>query len=182
MLFRRKGTEVDVICFPKAAPLLSFAWMFDVLNKQVNSSIFHTTWKNNIQRALIIKPNLCITDIEEHVWKPTFKHCRDLLYMLKDMSITLSDVDKYFKKNGDELEHELNSLCRGVSMCLGKNEEFSWIHLSVVRIGQYRKLRSYCEAANLFLKLRDSLNLKNGSFTDVEKIAAKVSNTFFYCK
>ena len=175
-----RGTDpnIEVICFAKAAPLLSFAWKFDVMVKQKNSSVFHSMWRKAIEQAQANHTNMGIGDIEEQVWKPAFQHCDNLLDQVRSLSMTLSDVDKHFNTlSRPELELELQALLSGVSMCVGQTSRpnFDWICPRVVRIVEYRKLRDYCAAANLFLKLRDELNLTEGDFSDVERISAEVS-------
>ena len=174
-LCKHEGDELHIIGFSKVVPLLSFAWKFDLLTKQVNSSVFDAAWHSCLERASSQKPKLNIADVEHHVWKPAFEHCKKIMTTLKDMSIPLSDVDKYLKTSNEELESELKALSHGVSMCLCKACDDSWIHRSVCKIIEYRKLCAYGKAANLFLKLRDSLKLNKGNFKDVEMIAARVS-------
>ena len=171
---RRQG-NIEILCFTAARPLVSFAWMFHVMEKEINSTIFNSIWHDKFQTTLAEKPMLHITEIETHVWIPTFQDCQSLLNQLENMSIRLNDV-KNLPMDTD-LKHELESMCRGVSKCIGRSVSDNWIDTSVKRIREYHKLCDYGAAANLFLKLRNSLKLQ-GDFSDVEKIAAEVGVSF----
>lgn len=166
---------IDVVCFTKASCLLSFAWKFHIMTKKFTSSLFDATWCTTMQTAR--KSNVTISDIESHVWKPAFKQCQNLLDQLHSQSMTLADVEKHFKNYGErELQNELNVLCCGVSECdQNTNYGKGWIHQRVLRIEEYRKLRNYRDAANTFLKLRDSLKLTKGDFKHVERISEEVN-------
>ena len=170
-LCTRRDSSIDVICFAKAATLQSFAWKFDVMTKQFNSSIFDTKWSAIMKK----QARMSISDIEVQVWDPTFKYCLNLLEQLHNLSMTLTDVDRCFATFSEEqLVHELTILSAGVAMCLMQQHDDGWIHRSVRQVAEYRKLRNYRDAANSFLKLRDSLNLKKGDFRDVERISKEV--------
>jgi hypothetical protein len=170
----RSESKIEVMCLVASSPLLSFAWMFHVMTKEVNSDIFDSTWRSTMLRAINDNPNLTIKDIERGVWIPTFKHCQKLLFQLQDMSITLCDLDEYLRVSDGGLEHELKALCHGLSMCAEKEYCDDWIGSTIARIVEYRKLQDYHAAASLFVKLRTSLNLTKGDFQDVERIASEV--------
>jgi hypothetical protein len=170
-----RGADVEILCFSAASPLLSFAWMFHVMTKKVNSSIFDSTWRSIMLHATSSNPKLALTDLEGAVWTPTIIHCQNLLKTMKERSITLRDIDKYFDASGDEIEQELKALCLGVAMCRKEVYDDHWINAGVALIVEYRKLRQYHAAATLFLELRTILNLTQGDFHDVERIAKEVS-------
>ena len=153
-LCNRQKSNVDVVCFTVAASLLPFAWKFDVMTKHTNSSIFDATWSTVMQQACTNNPNISISHIEVLVWTRAFKHCQ------------------IFEEK--QLVHELKALSAGVAKCLKQPNDDQWIHPSVRRIEEYRKLCGYRDAANSFLELRDSLNLRNGDFKDVERISKEV--------
>ena len=193
-LCRRTDPNIEVVCFVKAAPLLSFAWKFDVMTKQIISTIFDATWHSVMHQALTSNPNLSISDVDGQVWRPAFQHCDKLLVELHSQSMNLFDVDRYFSMmSGPELELELKALLSGVNMCVrqASRPNVDWICQRVKQIMVYRKLNAYCFAANLFLELRDVLNLTEGDFSDVERISAEVSicdpcssilyNVYFRC-
>ena len=171
-LCTRRKSWIDVICFAKAGTLQSFAWKFDVMTKQVNSSIFDTKWS----AIMKMQARMSISDIEVQVWTPTFNYCLNLLEQLHNLSMTLADVDRCFATFSEEqLVHELTILSAGVDMCLMQPHDDRWIRQSVHRVAEYRKLRDYRNAANSFLKLKDSLNLMKGDFRVVKRISKEVN-------
>ena len=173
----RRESIIQVICFQTANCLLSFAWKFHIMTNVCNSGIFDATWPITMKNAFRGNPNMSIADVEAQVWVPAFKHCQNLLEQLASQSMTLADVDKHFQHyRGHELERELKCLFDGVNQCLSQEQRHDkWIRHTVIRIEDYRKLRGYCEAANSFLKLKQSLKLTKGDFTAVERISREVS-------
>ena len=147
-----------------------------MMTTRTNSSIFYATWSTFMKQTRKNNPNMSIRDVEIQVWTPTFGHCQNLLDQLRSFSMTLADVDRHFKdfKEKGELVRELKALSDGVAKCLEQRQDDDWMHTSVQRIEEYRKLRGYCNAANSFLKLRDSLNLIKGDFQTVERISEEV--------
>ena len=180
-----RGSNIEVLRFTTANCLLSFAWMFDVMTKKVNSSIFNDIWCSFMQVACASNPSMSIRDVEVLVWIPTFQSCFNMLKDLDSRSMSLANVDKYFKKYGDQckLKSEIKALFRGVNQCLQQDKsDDSWIDSRVFHIQQYWKLHRYRDAANSFLSLRDSLGLTKGDFTDVERISKEVCNLVcIYC-
>jgi hypothetical protein len=169
----RKQEGIDVICFTIASPLRSFAWKFNVMVKEKNSSLFINTWHDKVRRALTQHLQLNLSEIEKEVWMPTIQHCQTLLSQLEHMSIELCDV-KHLLESGYTLERELKALSLGISICTGRQCSDKWIPASVNCIQEYCKLCDYGAAAKLFLTLRNSLQLE-GDFGDVESIAAEIS-------
>lgn len=172
------------VCFDKAAPLMSFAQRFYILSKEQSSGLFHIMWSHAMKEARAKFPKMHIKDVEEMVWTPAFEHCQQLLNTLCDLSMTLANVDKHFRYyEKSELENQLRLLCCGVNKCFGQVPKFSdnWIPRVVLRIEDYRKLSYYRDAANSFLKLRDSLNLTKGDFRDIEGISKEVMIQHYNC-
>lgn len=186
-LCTRNKSEIEVICFPKASCLLSFAKMFNVMTKTFNSGIFDSTWSTTMKQAHRKSPTMSIRDVEEQVWLPTFGCCREILEQLQLQSMKLGDVDRHFecyRKSEPErelLKKELKLLFKGVNRCLSQHPSDVWIRHAVLRIEEYWKQCSYCNAANSFLKLRDSLKLRSSkNFRDVEMIAREVTLFHFF--
>lgn len=128
-------------------------------------------------------PNIEISDVGSKIWEPVFAQCQQLLEQLYSRSMTLSDVDEYFgqyKKQVQVLEEELRRLFHGVNACCWVNKDPSWIQHAVKRMQEYWRLCAYREAANTFLKLRDTLELTKGDFKDVEKISKDVTTYTIY--
>ena len=143
-----------------------------------NSAIFGSTWSKTMGHAFHSNPNMTISDVGPKVWEPAFTQCQQLLEQLHSGSMTLLIVDKRFSQYKGELERlerDLKSLCDGVNACYGRHTDSSWIHQAVTRMKEYWRLCAYREAANSFLKLRDSLKLTKGDFKDVERISKEVN-------
>lgn len=169
---------VEVICFQSASSLQPFAYMFWIMTHWYNSAIFDSIWSKTMRSACQSNPNMTIGEVCPKIWEPAFTQCQHLLDQLHSRSMTLSNVDRHFHRyKGDlqTLERELGSLFHGVNTCRGERKDISWIHHVVTRMGEYWRLWAYREAANSFLVLRDSLELTNGDFKDVERISKEVN-------
>ena len=174
-LCHHQDSNIHVVCFNKAAPLLSFAQKFYVMTKEFSSGLFQSMWFLTMKEARALCPKMSVNDVESKVWTPAFDNCQQLLTELHGMSMTLANVDRHFQcYSKQQLGNELKVLFDGVNKCLCKSPSDNWIHHVVLRIEDYRKLCGYRNAANSFLKLRDSLKLTNGDFKDVEKISKEV--------
>ena len=175
-LCQRHDSHVDVVCFDKAAPLLLFAKKFYVMTKELNSDLFHAIWSLAMEEDIAKLPKMSVCDIEANVLRPTFDKCQKLIAELRDLSMTLANVDRLFGPYTiPQLEHELKLLLHGVNKCLCQSLSDNWIHHVVLRIEDYRKVCRYQDAANSFLKLRDSLKLTKGDFRDVDRISNQVT-------
>ena len=176
-LCTRSGETTEVICFQSASSLQPFAKQFWIMTRRYNSAIFNSTWSETMSFVHHNNHTMTISDVGPKIWKPAFTQCQKLLDQLKDESLTLSSVDKHFhqyKGKLQTLKGELEHLFQGITCC-GIDENPRWIHLAVTRIEEYWRLCEYCEAANSFLKLRDSLELTKGNFKDVENISKEVN-------
>ena len=142
-----------------------------------NSDIFYSTWATTMKQARDSHPALSISDVESKIWTPAICHCQKLLSKLQGLTMPLVEVDHHFKNyKEDDLESELCLLHDGISKCIPQYSPAGgdWIHNSVCRIADYRKLCNYCEVAKYFLDLRLSLELTQGDFRDVERISQEV--------
>ena len=175
-LCSRDTSDLEVVCFRRAHVLLPFAWKFNVFKVSLNSGLFLTVWSDTLSNAREKNPELSIDDLELQVWAPTFHLCEELLEQLHNLSMTLGDVDRVFHHyEPRQLREQLQLLHSGVCRCGDLNLRDHWIPKAVKKLEDYRKLCSYREAANSFLKLRELLKLSEGNFTDVERISKKVN-------
>ena len=178
---RDESGLIKVVCFNKAVPLSTFASHFYVLTKKFPSSLFRRMWVAGVEQARAKHPTLSISNLKSEVWSPVFKQCQELLDGLKNLSITLGEVDTHFMiyETSGEPKTELRLLFTGLNECLGmKATDDPWIGQAVRRISEYRKLCTYRDAANSFLELKAFLQLSGGDFSDVERISNEVIMLF----
>ena len=176
---RVESGEIRVLCFDKAAPLLSFAWKFCVLTKKKNSHLFLALWSSTMHQARRNNPELSIRDVESKVWVPVFQLCQELLQKLQDLSMTLGEVDSHFKDFEErDITTQLKLLFHGINECIKQQLSDHRIQQSVQKISEYWQLCSYRDAADSFLQLRDLLKLSEGDFRDVERISNEVISLF----
>ena len=166
--------QVQLVCFKSAGSLSNFAEGFFVLSQKHGSELFNTAWREAMSVAVKDNPDLTLDNVYPLVWQPCLDWCKQLLLSLSNLSMKLVDVDKVFKDHKDNIDTQLLALSKGVSDCT--REQFDWrlIERAIKRIGQYWELCRYREGANIFLRIRDSLNLRNGDFSLVEKLSKEV--------
>ena len=167
-------------CFPTANPLDLILAPFNFLSTKYVNDLFPRIWQDKMKTAVRGNPDLTISDIVTQIWEPTFLQCQQLLDELHSRSIRLSVVDEHFGRYRtclNDLDRDLTSLCHGVNSCLHKvNARTTWIRGTVQLMQQYWSLCQCASAAETFLELKQSLQLK-GDFDVVEALAAKVSPT-----
>ena len=170
----------SVVCYSVAAPLLSFAEKFYEMTRNLKSAIFDSTWTTTMIQARESNANLSVHDVESKIWTPVINQCQKLLNELHECLMPLVEVDQHFKNYKEvELEQELAKLLSGIHKCIPQHSSCGdWIHDRVHRIVDYLKLCKYREAANYFLDIRNSLELTQGDFRDVERISQEVHKDF----
>ena len=166
---RQHGSNIEIVCFPTSQVLLSFAWKFKNLR---NSSLFFKAWTISLEEAKVKNTNLSVSDLESVVWAPAFQYCQKLLRKLRDLSITLGEVDRCFQ---DFTEDEITFEIKHLSVCLMQQQSSDgWVQEGVCKIVEYRKLCSYRNVATSFLKLKGLLGISEADFRDVEKVSTEV--------
>ena len=166
--------QLQLVCFKSAGTLSNFVEDFYVLSKKHSSELFSASWKEAKSVAIRSNPDLTIDSIYPLVWQPCLDKCKQLLMSLSDLSMKLVHVDQVFKDHRDNIDTQLSSLFRGVSGCT--RERFDWrlIERAIWKIKQYWELCRYRKGANIFLRIRDSLDLGGGDFNLVEKLSKEV--------
>ena len=173
--------KIKVIQFKMAEPLSKFVEHFSILLNRHYSTIVHQLWRKH----LVSSQCKAVTDFYPKVWRPTFEKCQKILHDLYNESMHLSEVDKLFNISKDHLQTQLLKLYEGLKSCSEIDEGSScsfvetyldgaWIHLRVQQINHYWDLCKCHEAANLFLSLKDVLQLNDGDFTTVERVSTEV--------
>ena len=172
------SSRCNVVCFSNARPLDPCLDDFYIISLDYSSDIFNRIWQETLSPCLVITS----PSVDLALWRPALQSCISLLTKLKAGDMTLLDIDHqfktvYFKKRG-QLEQDLINLQCGVNAINHSSSDSNWIRKVVVNIGQYWDLCSYREAAEAFLKIRDTLEL-TGDFAIVERVASKVLTAAF---
>ena len=167
-----------VTCFSFADPLKPYLSPFNIMSSIYPSDLFNKFWQDKLTELGQTKGLVSFHDITELVWKPVFKQCQMLLSDLKSWKLKLHEVDQLFKERYYEkqkaLLRDITNLSQAVNKCQGIVEQDSgWIKDATNRISQYWNLCNYHEAAQAFIKIRDTLGL-TGNFSLVERVAKQV--------
>ena len=150
---------------------------FWTMSHECESNVFFDYWHDGLKTILRERVTLTLEGVVPKLWTPVFEQCEKLLEQLRDYSLSLPTVDILFKgKKTSDIAHSIKQLHRGVEMCLSGKEvkDFKWIKGVIDCMEQFWQLSGYAEAAQAFLKLRDTLKL-TGDFQLVENVALKVS-------
>ena len=119
--------------------------------------------------------NLKVADFYPLIWKPTFDNSRLLLETLANLTIKLVDCDRDLKDFTTTLDTQLDILRNGICRCAQVEIDATRIQTALSRVRMYWKLCEYRHGANIFLQLRDVLDLQDGDFSIVETFANTVS-------
>ena len=168
-----EGESFRIKHFEAAIPLNDFAEHFlSMMTKR--SNLFLRPLETKMKHVLRNTADLTIASIHILIWKPTFDHCHHLLKSLSDQTIKLAHVDKHFRDFDDQLETQVSNLAAGIGECVKMPPNNPRIQLALRRVRNYWKLCEYRDGADVFLDLRDVLNLQNGDFKHVEKFSTEV--------
>ena len=169
-----QGGAIQIQCFQSASTVNAFVGKFCIMTQTHVSDIFHKIWVNAMKISIKRNPTMKIEEVHDAVWKPAFSHCQSLLSQLYTRTIKLANIDRYFKQyQNQKLDLQLMNLFDGINACLGQQNDGAWIKQVVQHIITYWNLCNYRDAANTFLQLRSTLNLK-GDFGDVERLSTEV--------
>jgi len=176
--------EIVTLKFYKNAHCLDvFAKQFDIMTNRNRTSLFIRPLEKKLRKlinsSLESESMIKISELFPLVWELTFKDCQQLLFTLADHSIKLAHCDQHLKEFNENLETQLDLLFKGLHECEPLPIEYPTIQASIVQVRNYWKICEYRQGADIFLKLRDVLELEKGDFTDVEKFGTEVSVSSF---
>ena len=171
------GTSCQVLVLKQARvidPYLEPLWIFSHVYQ---SDLFNKLWTAQL-KAHNNDGTLTFDDIIKKVWVPVFQQCSDIHEQLISSTITLAQVDQFFKQylgKENALAKEIKYLHLAVQKCLKKDvtNNLKWIKAIITKMQQHWELSTYADAAHAFLKIRDALYL-TGDFSLVERVAAQV--------
>lgn len=162
--------SVQYKCFKAAQPLQSILPAFYSLSMQYPSELFQQIWKSKLRAVASEKVPLTFGDVMAKIWKPVFVDCCHLIDSVKELTITLADVNFHFQKL-DERQSHLELLFKATEACHGREvESTTWIRNALERMHLYWNLCEQADAAKTVLELKESLKLK-GNFKVIESVA-----------
>lgn len=168
---------VEFKCFDLAKPLCSILDHHYFLSDKRHSDLFQQIWKAKLDDSVHAKLFLTFGDIATEIWDPVFSECRRLVNSVREKTIELKMVDKYFLPLNDNVFHHLKNLCIAMEICQGKKtDNFLWIQSSVNLMEQYWALCKQAKAAKIVLLLKDKLKL-TGNFEIIEDVASRVETS-----
>ncbi len=173
-LCRNNNKTVEILCFKSAASLVSFAADFRTMT---GSEIFQEYWRASMDEISRSCPLITLDSIVD-VWRNAFQRCQQLVNEIKDQSMKLEDVDRKLHQ-GKDLETHVLKLHDCLCQCsrISPVKEAKDVRNALGRVRAYWDLRNYHITANVFLKIRDALELTKGDFRDVEKLSNQVPAT-----
>ena len=175
----KKAENFNFLSLESAIPLDDMKIKFDIMLRQNFSELFSKIWKDYMKTAATAKrksgSDLTIPDIKTEIWEPAFTECQTLLDSLRERTIQLSVVDRYFK-SVDHKKRMIQSLYVGVEKCMNnevRDHDPRWITVAVDLMDKYWSLRELVEVADVVLNLKGKLGL-TGDFTLIETLAKQV--------
>ncbi|XP_019853235.1 PREDICTED: E3 ubiquitin-protein ligase RNF213-like [Amphimedon queenslandica] len=164
-----------IVChyFAFAAPVFPILFQFTLLTKIYHTNTFQKLWYSQVNqyKGKILQ----CSDVVNLIWNPVFIKLRQFLQDLKSLTISLVSVEQLLQEyscNHEKINTELLLLEEGVSMCMDKKSDITWIDSCVKKMLLYHSLHQTATAAKIFLELKNVLAL-TGDFNIAEKLAAK---------
>ena len=175
----KKAENFSFLSLESAIPLEDIKIKFDIMLRQKFSELFSKIWNEHMKTAATAKrksgSELTISDIKTEIWEPAFTECQTLLDSLRERTIQLSAVNRYFKFVDHKMKM-IQSLYAGVEKCMNNevhDHNPPWIAVAVDLIDKYWTLRELVEVADVVLNLKGKLGL-TGDFTLIETLAKLV--------
>ena len=165
--------------FSAAEAVYPYVEKFFIISSKHANTLFESFWLETLSHVGSKYEVVTFQQIADHVWKPVWEQCIQLLNDLQTYHMLLSDVDKILNgryPDQNKLMNDIALLYQAVNECSGKEvEDFQWIRGVCDRIWHYRNLCKYHENATSFLGICNSLGL-DGDFSLIKSIANKVSS------
>lgn len=165
---RNDEGKVVVTCFQSGGSLLNFAEDFSCIS---SSTLFKDQWSIAMLNASVHE--LTLDGLYCSVWQPCLKKCHQLIQSLIDMSIKLSEVDKYLKIHDVDFDKHIEVLYREVNKTIRVSGSSQSLNEALRKVHHYWNLCRYHEGATIILELKNSLGLI-GDFTEVEMLSQEV--------
>lgn len=146
-----------------------------IVGKQYPNDVFEACWRQQCKSCVNLRT---FEAVYEMVCIPVLTECKEILISLEQGAMTLENVEKYFWRfEISELKSSLVNLCEGMRQCFPNDKQLlpheKWVSAVVRKIGEYKKISSYIDAAKIVLLLKYSMKL-TGDFTAVNIIVQQV--------
>ena len=145
-----------------------------IMGNRNRNDLFESCWRAQCKRYSNLST---FKDVHELVCMRVLDECKEILCSLERKTMTLENVDKYFRKFQEtDLENNLTKLCQGIRRCFPDIELLpakQWVPSVVVHIQEYKRINNYMNAATIVLKLKESMKLI-GDFTVIDTLAQQV--------
>lgn len=170
--------RTSFLSLQSAFPLDEITVKFDIMFRSFSTSLFHEMWQDHMKKAATAvkrreRSELTIEDIKTAIWNPAFDESIHLLTSLRDKSIKLAEVDRYFSRIEDR-KMQLMQLHTGVQRaCSTKVTSTEWINDAIYCMEQYWSLLNLASAAETVITLKEKLRL-TGDFSLIETLANQV--------
>lgn len=170
--------SLQFMCFKSAEPLQPILNNYRNLSEQYGSNLFKRMWTSALKTEAKAKSTTTFAEVVTRAWNPVFARCCELLDSIQSRTITLKDVDEYFRGfEGEYICDHLRNLYIGMQLCHDKPVVFTdWIRTSVNLMQQYWALCEQAEAAKIILKLKESMKL-TGNFEIIENVASQMTES-----
>ena len=179
---RKENNQIEVKFFQ--LPLV-IKDVLGPLHKVQESLTFQELWIKYGNKAQTARKNdeaqkrdLSISDVVESVWKPAYKEWSRLVADVKDGTLTLASVDKFFECYKQQKEDLMQEVIRifnlGESQTPSNTSELkATAEKRVSQIQQYQELHQYASAAATIWEFKEAMEF-SGDFSVIEDLRNQV--------
>lgn len=130
---------------------------FEKIDFLSKSTYFKELWRETAKQAkdTEFKDSLIPLDqVYEKIYKPGFEEFQNSYKALRDLSMTLQDLENKLGRYLNSMSKELNTMAHVFS-----EDNREWIHKTNVHIERYKTLQSAKENAEVIIELKNNLGL-----------------------
>ena len=165
-----KGEETYPLFIINDLSIKEMLEFFAIMMEEYKTHISQNIWNCHVQKHSVLP----LPEVATKIWGPVFKEMHQLIEKLCDKSVTLKEIDNFFKGYFDSnLEEEIQRLVEGCNLCLDKTVSTTWISQLVLSVNYYRDICNAQRAAQVILDVKSTLML-TGNFEELEEFKSKV--------
>jgi hypothetical protein len=162
---------VQFRCFKAAQPLQQVLPAYHHFAIHHPNELFQQIWKSRLKAVVYEKRTLTFDDVVTKIWKPVLDECCQLIDSVRNLTITLADVNRHFCHLDNNRQSHLELLFKATEACHDRGvESTTWIREALDQMDRYWSICEQAEAARTVLQLKESLQLR-GNFEVIERIA-----------